>query len=482
MRRFSFIALTALLVTAGCRSTSAPFKAESLTQRYSTPPRLAAQQSRPIEQAPPVPTPAAVGMQPVAFQQQPHGPGPGASEPLPVPQSPTGSQAGQLTLADLEGMALQNSPVLAEASARVDAARGNWVQAGLPPNPVLGYSGQQLGSGGQAEQQGVYLGQEIVRGQKLKLNRQVAAWEIQRLQNHLQALRLRTLTDVRIGYYDVLIAQRRREVTGELVRVGDRGVQAAQALFKGEEVSEADPLRARVEVDTARILLLNAVNQHIEAWRRLSAVIGMPNMALQRIDGRLTPDDLDLTWHDELRRILTDSPEIAAAIADVEAAQWAIKRAHAEVVPDVEVQAVIQDDRGTGGTNGNLQVTFPLPLWNRNQGGIRKARAEAAAASRAVDRLALGLQSRLATAFRRYENARNQVEQYSRSKGILENSRRTLELIQAGYQAEEFGLVDLLTAQRTYFQTNLAYLDSLRELSVSVMEIRGLLLRGSLGQ
>ena len=96
--------------------------------------------------------------------------------------------------------------------------------------------------------------------------------------------------------------------------------------------------------------------------------------------------------------------------------------------------------------------------------------------------MTLDLQSRLAVAFQRYESARNQVEQYSRKGGIIANSSRTLELVRAGYQAEEFGVLDLVTAQRTFFETNLAYLNSLRELAASVMEIRGLLLRGSLSQ
>ena len=94
----------------------------------------------------------------------------------------------------------------------------------------------------------------------------------------------------------------------------------------------------------------------------------------------------------------------------------------------------------------------------------------------------MDLQARLASTFQRYESARNQVEQYSREGGIIANSQRTLELLRAGYQAGEFGVLDLLSAQRTYFQTNLAYLESLRELSTSVMEIRGLLLRGSLAK
>jgi len=420
-------------------------------------------------------------IQPVAYQKN-SGTQPSLALESPPQPKPVPLEKSNLSLTDLENFALQNNPAMAQADARVESAQGGWVQTGLPPNPVLGYSGQQLGSGGQAEQQGVFIGQEFVTGKKLRLNREVAAWEVQRREQELEAIRLRVLTDVRIGYYDVLIAQRRRELSNDLVRISVKGLKAAEALHKGKEVSKADPLRARVEADTARILLQNSVNKHTEAWRRLTAVLGMPDLALQRLDGELKPGKISMSWQDTLQQVLRESPEIAATIADVEAARWAVERAYAEVIPNIDVQAVIQDDRGTGSTNGNLQVTLPIPFWNRNQGGIRQAEADVAAAEKAVDRLTMDLQTRLATAFQRYESARNQVDQYSRKGGILENAGQTLELIRSGYKAEEFGVLDLLTAQRTYFQTNLSYLDSLRELWKSTMEIRGQLLHNSLSK
>jgi len=397
-----------------------------------------------------------------------------------LPANPSTNPASPLTLAELERVALQNNPAVSEAAFRVRAARGNWLQVGLPPNPFAGYSGSELGNEGAGGQQGGYAGQKIILGKKLQLNRQVAAWEIQRAQRELDAARMRVLTDTRIGYYDVFIAQRRREVATELVRISEEGVRAAQALFQGKEVSEADPLRARVAADSARIVLQNAINQHAEAWRRLAAVLGVPEMTPRRLDGELKPDSIDLVWQDELRRILTDSPEIAAATADVEASRWAINRARAQVIPDVTFQAGAAHDNATGDAIANVTIQLPLPLLNRNQGGVVRAQAQAMAAERAVDRVALDLQTRLAAAYQRYESARNQVREYARKGGIIDNARHTLELIRAGYQAEEFGVLDLLTVQRTYFQTNLAYLDSLRQLWTAVMEIRGMLLKDSL--
>ena len=90
---------------------------------------------------------------------------PSAAAPEPLPQPALQPVAlGRLTLADLEHQALAASPAVARAAAMVNAARGNWVQVGLPPNPTVGYEGQQIGSGGRAEQDGIFVEQEFVRG------------------------------------------------------------------------------------------------------------------------------------------------------------------------------------------------------------------------------------------------------------------------------------------------------------------------------
>src|SRR5690349_13569643 len=63
---------------------------------------------------------------------------PQSIEVLP-PGPPVSGAESFLTLADLESMALAGNPALAQAAAKVESARGAWVQAGLPPNPTGGY-------------------------------------------------------------------------------------------------------------------------------------------------------------------------------------------------------------------------------------------------------------------------------------------------------------------------------------------------------
>lgn len=416
---------------------------------------------------------------------------PHPSDPLPHPGPPVvlprsapslfPVPAGQtaLTLADLEQTALANNPAVAEAAARAEAARGNWLQVGLPPNPVIGYSGEQLGTP-QVTQEGVSVGQEIVTGGKLRLNRQVAAWQVEQAERVLAATRLRVVTDVRIAYYQAVVAQRRRETVGQLTEVSRQAVEAAEALLRAQEVSQADPLRARIEADSVRILARSAQNQYRAAWRTLAAAAGVPEMVPVPLADEIDPESLRAEWQQELERLLRESPQLAAAVAQVEASRWTLQRAKAEVIPNIAVQAVFQHDNSVGSDSTNLAVTVPLPLFDRNQGGVREAQAELVASQRAVDRLTLNLQTRLAEAFQRYETASDQAEIYVSEGGILQNAERTLTLVRTGYAAGEFSVLDLVTAQQTYFEKTLAYLDALNNLLTARSEIRGLMLRGSL--
>jgi cobalt-zinc-cadmium efflux system outer membrane protein len=388
----------------------------------------------------------------------------------------------ELTLEELEQTALSNNPTLAEAQARIDAARGKWVQVGLPPNTVLGYSGQQLGSSGEAEQQGVFIGQEWVRGGKLHLNRAVVDQEIAIAEQALVAQQFRVLTDVRLGFYEVLVAQRRVELSTQLLQFAEEGIGAAEALLRAKEVSQADVLRARIELQTNEILRQTMQNQLLAAWSRLTAVSGVADMPLRRLAGDLESAATELSAEVALQQLLSESPEVHTALLEVERSRWAVDRARAEAVPNVDVQGIIQHDNATDSSNGNLQVSLPIPWLNRNQGGMREAQAQLMAAELAVGRVELNLQRRLAAVYQRYADGRNRMRDYSKPDGLLKNAEATLEYVRRGYQAGELGYLDLLTAQRTYAQTNLEYVEALGELAAAATEIEGLLLKESLGE
>jgi len=383
-----------------------------------------------------------------------------------------------LSMETLEQMALSNNPTIAQSEARVRALRGKWVQVGLPPNPTAGYVAGEIGNDGAAGQQGAFVGQDFITGKKLQRNRAIVSAEIAQAEQQLAAAQRRVQTDVRQGYYEVLLAQRRVELSDELVRITGEAVMSSEALVEAEEIPLAGLLQTEVQQQNALVLLRTAENGLSRAWRRLSSVAGGVDLPAQPLAGDIGQMPASLDWQEQLARLQTESPEVAAAMSEVDRARRALSRACVEAVPDVSTQVSVQYDDSTDDTIAGVQVGMPIPLWNRNQGGIRQAQAEITQAVRNVDRVELDLKRRLAGVYQEYSDAQVTAETYRND--ILPRSKKTFDLVQKGYKQGEVGYLDLLAAQQTFSQTNLAYLDAVGNLWQSYVRVEGLLLEGSL--
>jgi len=383
-----------------------------------------------------------------------------------------------LTLDDLVQIALESNPTLMQAAMAVQAAEGNYVQAGLYPNPSIAYVGGDIGLDDTSGQQGAEFGQEFVTARKRLLARTAASWDVEQARHAWEAQQQRVLNDVHSGYYEVLLAQKTIELNEQLVRIGDDGVQVAKQLLEHKVVSRADELQARIEADMAKLSLNDARNRHQAAWRRLTAVLGRAEMPPQSLAGNVDENLPEFNWEDTLTVLLTQSPELAQARAGVERARSELALQCAERFPNFEVATWVKYDESAHQRLVDVAVSIPLPLFNRNQGNIIAAQSDVIAASNEVQRVELDLRNRLADAFEQYANARRQVETYTGS--VLPNAKESLRLANLGYQAGEFGYVTLLTAQRTYFGVNLEYLNSLTELWARSVELEGMLLSGGL--
>ncbi|MDA1165949.1 MAG: TolC family protein [Planctomycetota bacterium] len=404
-----------------------------------------------------------------------------AAAPKPLPPAPAaqieGSANGLSTLDSLELLAMSSNPTLTQLQAGVDAANGRWLQVGLYPNPEIAYTAPEIGNEGTLGQQGAYVQQEFVTADKLDLNRNAASWEVKRVEQELAAQRLRVLTDVRAGFYSLRVAQERVKIADELYRIAQQAVEKAKELVKVQE-PETVLTQAEIEAELALVLLENSRVQQTAHWKSLMSVVGQPYLPQQDVTGELDVAAPQLVWEETLDRIRRESPELAAAAAEVEQTRWAVQRASVQAVPNVTVQAGSMYDFGTRDPIATLQIQLPVPIFNRNQGDIAEAYANSIAAERAVERMELSLQLRLAAVYQQYEQARQQASRYDGT--ILKKAKRNLDLNRQSYEAGESAYLGVLTAQRSYFQAKLAWLNALEQLWSATVQIEGLLLSDSL--
>jgi outer membrane protein, heavy metal efflux system len=399
-------------------------------------------------------------------------------------------QGQPMTLTDLERMALEGNPTLAQAEAAIRAAEGRRVQAGLMPNPIIGYSGEELAFraiGEKSEHLG-FIEQTIPLGGKLGKSRAIFAQEKNQAEQDAVAQKQRILNAVRVLYYQARGAQELVEVRTQLVKLARDAVKTTGELFNVGQADRPDAAQIRIEAERAELDLIMAENDRDQVWQELAAVIGNPFLKPTRLMGELEKGLPVLNQEELLTSLLSNSPELKRARAGVERARASLTRAKAEIAPDLFLRGgfgynrellerEIPNAKRTG-PEASVEVGLRIPLWNRNQGGIATAGAELDMAEREVRRVELMLRARFASAYRTYLNAMRVATQYE--KQIVPQAQGAYDLYRANFRAMAAAYPQVLIAQRTLFQVRVEYVQALVNTWQNAVLLRGYLLNGAL--
>jgi cobalt-zinc-cadmium efflux system outer membrane protein len=392
-----------------------------------------------------------------------------------------------LTLAVLEQRALSKNPTLAQADAEVAAARGRAKQAGLLPNPTIGYSADEVSRGPviRGGEHGLFVEQTIPLGGKLGLSRRVFERQATQAEALVAAQRGRILTDVRMLYYTALAAQRRVEVRERLAGLAAEAVGVSRQLYNTGAADQPDVLASEIEARQTQLMLEAAQNDRYRVWRRLASMVGDIGLAPQALDGSIDATLPEIDRDAILGEILTQSPDMKATRLAVDQAQAALKRARRETAPDLVVRGGPRYNRELLEANGqpvgweaSFDVGLVVPLFNRNQGGIAEAGAELGRAQHEVDRLELELRSGVADAFDQYLTALRSAEAYR--SDVLPRAEQSYQQYLARYRQGAAAYPQVLIAQRTLFQATDQYIDAAASAWTSALALQGWLLTGGL--
>ena len=457
-------------------------------------------QAAPREQAPSPAAPQTSGQHalptvffPMAEPQEMQMDHHGGDIPMVVPRFPRLGDSQRVVagpvyqLEQLERLAMANNPTLLQARRAVEAMRGQQRQSGMYPNPTVGYRGDEIRGGtyGGGEQ-GFFVEQPIVLGGKLGLNRKVGAAEVKEQEAEAEAQRHRVENDVRTAYYHMLAAQEHLAVVRDLVEIAKTTVRVVHQLGNVGQADETEVLEAEAEEQRMEVNAEVAGQVLRRRWVALTSIVGAPALAEGSVAGRIDEALPPFEEPQLLASLLSESPNIASAKAEVQQAAAALDRAQHDHVPDLVVKGGLQQNfEQLGavpgrqvGLQGFAEIGAHLHFWDRNQGGVAAARANLEAAQAEVTRVELALRRRFAAQAQNYQSSRQTSERYRNE--ILPRLQRAYALMITQYGEMTASFIRVLNLQRMLFENETAYIDALEHAWTGNVVLRGFLLEGSL--
>ncbi len=390
-----------------------------------------------------------------------------AASPSPAPEQATvASKALRLSVNDALGLFISQNLDVLIAKYGIEYTKGHEVTARLFPNPLVSIGTQSSYTQGRTLSDSGQLFTQVAQLFELAGKRgyriESAGYGTQSAEAAFEdAVRQLGFT-VKDTYYRIQLAQRRLVLAEENRERFSRILAINTIRFNKGYIAEVDLIRIRLQM----------VDFHSQVIRSLQEAESARGDFRQLL--RLSPKTvLELTTELGFRRIDPDietlrvtaldaRPDIRAKRHTFSQRESDLKLAKAYRIPDVTIGAgyAIQGARGPDNPGQvALSAGLPLPLFNRNQGGILQAEVSLQSAEADLDKTINLVENEVEVAYRNLLQSRRLVEAYFGE--VLEDARSTFTIVERAYERGGATILDLLDAARTSRTIQQNYIEAL---------------------
>ncbi len=342
-------------------------------------------------------------------------------------------------------LALWNNALFNESLVELDLTRADLITAGLLPNPEFVYFWPEVGKPFK------YLVDFPLESLWLRPMRMKAtAAENERASSRLTQLALDLIRDTRQGHADLRLAQDRVAVAERAVTLRKRVLELAEARLKAGDASVLEASTARIDSLRADQELIRSKYDVTTAGERLRNLTGLSQYSFALVTEN-TPFEprADFMVDDLTAEAVNTRPD---AVAAAQATAAAAERLRISRLSWVRFLGVLDATSGkrTGHEFGPA-ARMTLPIFNWNQGGIARSKAELEQLERRQQTVYNQIVMDVRTAFARYEQARAELD-FLRAKTQPEVEaviRRT----ETAYKEGNVTFVIVLETQRQLIDT-----------------------------
>ena len=394
------------------------------------------------------------------------------AEPLPSETPP--SEVLTLTVDEAMALFLKQNLDLLMAQYGVDSAKGLEVTAKLFPNPTLSadLTGSHTQSFHDVGALGLRLDQLFELAGKRGYRQESARFAVLSAEAAF-ADAIRTLGfAVKDTFYHVLQAKQKLDLARQNSTNFADVVKINDIRFKKGAIAEVDLIKLRVQLVDFQNQAIMANQDFLVAQNTLKGLLRVRPMAELALKGELDYTAVSVDLEGLRSAALAERPDVLVKTRSVSQKTADLKLARALRVPDVTVgmDTAIQGPQGPNSPHQyGFGLSVPLPLFNRNQGGILQAEADLRTAQTDLEKTRLQTEIDVENAYRDFTQARMLVTAYQ--GGVVNDAKEVKDIATKAYQRGGTSILDLLDAFRTFNTTMQGYIDALYAYQRSLLEI-----------
>ena len=383
------------------------------------------------------------------------------------PQTPQPTPgANGLTFEQIYELAERDNLLVNAVRRRRAVAEAEIVIAGQRPNPdfITSYTRSE-------PRMNYSISQLVELGGKRGRRIDVAKNELRLTELDVDAA-LRTLRhDVRAGYFNLALARNNYELGQQAVAQAKELADIARTRFEAGDIAQFEVLQAELGVDRATNDLDRLENTERIARALLNQLLNRePDAPLDQRDSlfvRLAP----VSTPTLIGQALAQNVELHTVEQQIKTEESRLKLARAQRVPDLTLEPGLEtiDESLPNNYGFKMQVTVPLPIFNRGRGDIQKSSAMLDQLRAERDAARQRISSEIGRAALNLETARKQVEFYETR--LLPEAERLRQLAVEAYQVGQTGLLSVIDATRNARDVRQAYLQALFDYQTALADL-----------
>jgi len=380
-----------------------------------------------------------------------------------------------MTVEEAVQRALTHNPNLQALRLEENAANGQLEKARLPliNNPTIEGNVSKKDrpdeeGDGKFTNYGFKLSQEFeVAGQR-STRIDVAEKELARVNADIKDKERILISDAKDAFTKVLALKKKNGLAREIVKLNEELLAYTMIKFQAGEISGLDVNLSEVELSKAKKELLMSEREYRESLLTLQGVLGLsPDMSFA-IQGDLPsetpvlPDKKDL-----LKAAISQRPDTRAAVFEVEKTKAALKLAKKEAIPNITLSGFYEEDERRNVVG--LEMSMPLPLFDRKQSEKKEAYTKAEQAKVRSDGLTKAIEREVDQAFSDLSTATEELSLFK--KEIIVKAAENLNLLNLAFREGKVGYFEVRLAQKDTIEAQFAYIEAQTRIQIALNAI-----------